>query len=113
MSPFSPPRFFRETGIMAPDTFTLEPEPEAESIHRDRLGELRDRLDLLKAESDRIARGFVRLHGLRVSMATPGADLAERIDQLIMRHEADILRTHSLLHDAANLLTGLVQPADV
>ncbi|EWY39474.1 hypothetical protein N825_06255 [Skermanella stibiiresistens SB22] len=89
---------------MAPDTYTLEPETEDHSIHRDRLGELRDRLDRIQTESDRIARGFVRLHGLRLSLATPGADLVERVDQLIMRHEADILQTHGLLRDAAALL---------
>jgi hypothetical protein len=89
---------------MAPDTFTFEPDSEVHSIHRDRIGELRERLILLQQESDRIARDFVRLHGLRTAIATPGADLVERVEQLISRHEADIIRTHALLHDASTLL---------
>jgi hypothetical protein len=98
------PAFFHETGTMAPDTFTFEPDSEVHSIHRDRIGELRERLILLQRESDRIARDFVRLHGLRTAIATPGADLVERVEQLIARHEADIIRTHALLHDASTLL---------
>ena len=77
---------------------------EVHSIHRDRIGELRERLILLQQESDRIERDFVRLHGLRTAIATPGADLVERVEQLIARHEADIIRTHALLHDASTLL---------
>ena len=89
---------------MAPDTFSFEPDSEVHSIHRDRIGELRERLILLQRESDRIARDFVRLHGLRTAIAIPGADLVERVEQLIARHEADIIRTHALLHDASTLL---------
>lgn len=89
---------------MAPDTFTLEPDQEVHSIHRDRIGELRTRLALLQQESDRITRGFVRLHAMRAEMATPGADLVGRVEQLIARHEADIIRTHALLYDASTLL---------
>ena len=89
---------------MAPDTFIFEPDSEFHSVHRDRIGELRERLILLQQESDRIARDFVRLNGLRTAIATPGADLVERVEQLIARHEADIIRTHALLHDASTLL---------
>ena len=89
---------------MAPDTFTFESDSEVHSVHRDRIGELRERLILLQRESDRIARDFVRLHGLRTAIAIPGADLIERVEQLLARHEADIIRTHALLHDASTLL---------
>jgi len=89
---------------MAPDTYIFEPDSEVQSIHRDRIGELREKLIRLQQESDRIARGFVRLHGLRTAMATPGADLVERVEQVIARHEADIISTHALLHDASVLL---------
>jgi hypothetical protein len=89
---------------MAPDTYSIEPQSDTSAIHRDRVSELRERLTRLQAESDRIARSFVRLHGLRSSLGTPGADLVERVDQVILRHEADIIRTHGLLHDAARLL---------
>ena len=89
---------------MAPDIYTFESDSEVHSVHRDRIGELRERLAQLQQESDGIARGFVRLHGLRTAIAIPGADLIERVEQLIARHEADIIRTHSLLHDASTLL---------
>jgi hypothetical protein len=89
---------------MAPDTFIFEPDRESHTIHRDRIGELRERLALLQQDSDRITRGFVRLHALRTAMATPGADLVDRVEQLLARHEADIIRTHALLHDASTLL---------
>jgi len=89
---------------MAPDTFSFEPESDTSAVHRDRLGELRDRLTQLQAESDRIARSFVQLHSLRSSICTPEADLIERVDQIVQRHEADIIKTHGLLHDAARLL---------
>jgi len=78
---------------------------EVHSIHRDRIGELRERLILLQQESDRIARDFVRLHGLRTAIATPGADLVERVEQLISRHEADIIRTDLYLADEV-FMTG-------
>ena len=65
---------------------------------------MRERLIRLQQESDRITRSFVRLHGLRTAIATPGADLVERVEQVIAGHEADIIRTHSLLHDASTLL---------
>jgi uncharacterized protein YigA (DUF484 family) len=89
---------------MAPDTFIFEPDQESHTVHRDRIGELRERLTLLQQDSDRITRGFVRLHALRTAMATPGADLVDRVEQLLARHEADIIRTHALLHDASTLL---------
>jgi hypothetical protein len=98
------PHFFRETGTMAPDIYTFEPDSAVHSIHRDRIGELRERLIRLQQESDRITRSFVRLHGLRTAIATPGADLVERVEQVIAGHEADIIRTHALLHDASIML---------
>ncbi len=91
---------------MAPDTHSVEflSDSGTSALHRDRVNELRERLTRLQAESDRIARSFVRLHAWRSSLGTPGADLVERVDQVILQHEADIIRTHGLLHDAARLL---------
>jgi hypothetical protein len=89
---------------MAPDIYTFEPDSAVHSIHRDRIGEFRERLIKLQQESDRITRSFVRLHGLRTAIATPGADLVERVEQVIAGHEADIIRTHALLHDASIML---------
>jgi len=93
---------------MAPDTFhsvsDLCDAPDTGVGAVDRVSELQARIARLQAESDAITRDFVRLHTMRSSVTTDAADLLDRIDRLILRQEADIVRIHGLLHKARSVL---------
>ena len=91
---------------MAPDIYTFEPDSAVHSIHRDRIGELRERLIRLQQESDRITRSFVRLHGLRTAIATPGADLVERVEQGVGAEDIRLVTRDHLLDALDQIRAG-------
>jgi hypothetical protein len=95
---------------MAPDgtssliSATLPVAEVPEPFAHDDLAVLQDRLARLEAESDAIARDFVRLHGLSASARGSEADLLARIDRIVRQLESDIVRVHGLLRNTQQTL---------
>jgi hypothetical protein len=90
---------------MAPDgtpsliSATLPVVEVPEPFSHGQVAALRDRLARLEAESDAVARDFVRLHGLSASARNSEVDLLARIDRIVRQLEADVVRVHGLLKD--------------